>query len=97
MIFDEETVEQIREYWFGGGFRRHTQLSQRLECAVEDINFLLGMLVGAEEENEKLQNQITEAQKYVSDTHSADLKDVTPLQALQEVASYYEGLLDEED
>ena len=53
-IFNEETVEQIREYWFGGDFRQHTQLSQRLECAIEDINFLLGMVNSAEEEIERL-------------------------------------------
>ena len=52
MDFDEETVEQIREYWFGGGFRQHS-LSERLQCAVEDINFLLGMLDDGEEIKEK--------------------------------------------
>ena len=54
MDFDKETVEQIREYWFSGGFRQHTQLSERLQCAVEDINFLLGELNEANEENERL-------------------------------------------
>ena len=54
MNFDEETVEQIREYWFGGGFRRHTKLSERLQCAVDDITFLLGMLNRAEEDIERL-------------------------------------------
>ncbi len=96
MDFDEETVEQIREYWFGGGFR-YNKLSERLQCAVEDINFLLGMLNSAEEEIKGLQHQITEAQEFVTDTHSSKLREVTPLQALQEISSYYEELLYKEE
>jgi len=57
MTIDGETVEQIREYWFGGSFRQHTQLSERLQCATDDINFLLGMVNTLEEENEKLQKR----------------------------------------
>ena len=104
MDFDEETVEQIREYWFGGGFRRHTKLSERLQCATDDINFLLGMLSSAEVEiNILIENRlftaklIKDAQEYMTDAHSSELRSITPLQALQELASYYEGLLDKEE
>lgn len=65
ITFDDEWVEQIREYWFGGGFRQHTQLSQRLQCAVEDINFLLGVLNSAEEEVERLKKVEEEFKLYV--------------------------------
>jgi hypothetical protein len=64
-MLDEETVEQIREYWFSGGFRQHTQLSQRLECAVDDINFLLGMLNGAEEEIVRLKKVEEEFKSWI--------------------------------
>ena len=50
-----------------------------------------------EAEIEQLKAQIREAQLYVTDAHAAKPRNVTPLQALQEISSYYEGLLDKQD
>jgi hypothetical protein len=43
----------------------------------------------------QLEQQILEAQKYATDAHAGEVRDITPLQALQEQAEYYEDMMDE--
>lgn len=42
-----------------------------------------------------LEAEILEAQKFVTDAHASEVRKVTPLQALQEISSRYEQMLDE--
>ena len=44
---------------------------------------------------EELEQQILEAQKYATDAHAGEVRDITPLEALQEQSNYYEDMLDE--
>ena len=34
---------------------------------------------------------------YVTDAHASKVRDITPLQALQEVTEYYEDMMDDQD
>lgn len=40
---------------------------------------------------------VNEARKYITDAHAGEVRDITPLQALQEQAQYYEDILDDQD
>lgn len=40
---------------------------------------------------------VKEARQYITDTHAGELRDITPLEALQEQALYYENVLDDQD
>lgn len=44
-----------------------------------------------------LREMILDAQKYATDAHAGQVRNITPLQALQEQASYYEDMMDEQD
>lgn len=45
----------------------------------------------------QLREMILDAQKYITDTHAGMVRNITPLQALQEQASYYEDMMEEQD
>ena len=45
----------------------------------------------------RLREMILDAQKYITDAHAGQVRNITPLQALQEQASYYEDMIDEQD
>ncbi len=54
-----------------------------------------GFIKELQKENVELQNLILEAQKYITDAHAGEVRDITPLEALQEQALYYEDMIDE--
>ncbi len=45
----------------------------------------------------QLKEMIDEARKYMTDAHAGTVRNITPLQALQEQASYYEDMMEEQD
>ncbi len=40
---------------------------------------------------------VKEARQYITDAHAGELRDITPLEALQELSEYYEDMMDEQD
>jgi succinate dehydrogenase/fumarate reductase flavoprotein subunit len=40
---------------------------------------------------------VREAQKYMTDAHAGEVRNITPLQALQEQAVYYENMMESQD
>jgi len=40
---------------------------------------------------------VKEARQYVTDAHAGELRDITPLEALQELTEYYEDMMDDQD
>lgn len=40
---------------------------------------------------------VKEARQYATDAHAGELRNITPLEALQEQAEYYEDMMDDQD
>jgi glutamate formiminotransferase len=40
---------------------------------------------------------VKEARQYMTDAHAGELRNITPLEALQELTKYYEDMMDDQD